>query len=171
MNEYSLITESLDCLSKAILESQNSYWPIVISTVLATIGSVITVFATDKIREVYFEPRREFRKIRRRVDSTLVMYACYYANPIDLNNLSPKVEERYKCASNALREMASELRAFADEVVENRTFCNVTRNDIMKASSEMIGLSNSLFYNSNNFLKDNDEKASKIRRLLRITEQ
>ena len=174
MIEETTYIEMMDKLLVAVEGLQNSFLNEVLAALLAMLGSVAAVFIVDAIKERYFKPREEFKKLRRKVDSTLSMYACYYTNQIDIARSDPKSIELYSSASKSMRELAVELMAFADEY-SGKKCCGVLVKDISEAASWLIGLSNSFFTpydcpeQADN--RDNDRIRKKIRELLQIDQK
>lgn len=174
MIEETTYIEMMDKLLVAVEGLQNSFLNEVLAALMAMLGSVAAVFIVDAIKERYFKPREEFRRLRRKVNSTLSMYACYYTNQIDIARADPKAVEAYGSASKSMREMAVELMAFADE--RTGKYCDgIPVKDISKAASLLIGLSNSFFtpYNCPEMadIKENDKLRKEIRELLQIDQK
>ncbi len=149
------------------------YIPEIISTLLTTVGSVATVFIVDAIKKRHITPTQEFLRIRRKTNSTLQMYADVYSNPISLANEEryQKVKDYYEEAQTKIREVAVELCSFLDDYKKGK-FKGIKKEDIYEASRELIGLSNSFYFNSDesrydNYL-DNNSRAKRIRELLKI---
>ena len=67
------------------------------------VGSIAAVLIFEVIKDRYFTPRNEFKKLRRKVNSTLSMFACYYTNQIDLARSNAEEIERYSSASCIFR--------------------------------------------------------------------
>ena len=78
VNDYSAVIEAIDRLTMAVNQTSNSFVSECISTVLTMVGSIAAVLIFEVIKDRYFTPRNEFKKLRRKVNSTLSMFACYY---------------------------------------------------------------------------------------------
>jgi len=171
MTDYTAIVEAIDRLGVGM---KTTFVNDVAAAFLAMLGSVASVLIFEVIKDRYFNPREEFKKLRRKVNSTLSMYACYYTNQIDIARSDPKTIELYSSASKSMRELAVELMAFADEY-SGKKCCGVPVKDISEAASWMIGLSNSFFTpydcleQADN--RDNDRIRKKIRELLQIDQK
>lgn len=171
MEDYSVLIEAINNLAESIKNSDNSYVQTILSTVLATVGSVVAVLVVDFIKSHYIKPNEEFEKIKRKVNSTLSMNACYYTNQIDLARSTEREIEIYSSSSKTIREIAVELQAFADEKKRKR-YKDVYIKDISEAASLLMLLSNSFFtpyncpYPTEN--RDNNKIANDIRNLLNI---
>ena len=169
--EQTTYIEMMDRLLVAVEGLQPSFLNEVLAALLAMLGGVATVLIFEVIKERYFNPREEFKKLRRKVNSTLSLYACYYTNQIDIAHSDPKSIELYSSASKSMREMAVELMAFADEISWKHC-CGVPVKDISEAASWLIGLSNSFFtpYNCPGMTenRDNNGIRKKIQMLLQI---
>lgn len=171
MNDYATLAEAIDHLTAAVGQPSNSLTAEILSTAVATVGSVIAVLVFELIKDHVFTPQNEFKKLRRKVNSTLSMFACYYTSQIDLARSSAKEVELYSSASKTMREMAVELMAFADDVGRKRC-CGVPVTDISRAAKLLIFLSNNFFtpYNCTETTGniDNDKIRHEIRELLKI---
>lgn len=140
MSDFSGIIAAIDRLANAFSSLNNT----VITTLIATLGSTVSVLAVEAIKNRFFKPREEFKRLRRMVDSTLSMYACYYTNQIDLASSSDLEKELYRNASEAIRELSTELQAFANDTPFRR-LCGVSLADISKAAQSLMALSNSFY--------------------------
>ena len=171
MNDYTALVEAIDRLIIAVGQSSNTFMEEASTTALATIGSIAAVLIFEVIKGCFFVPRNEFKKLRRKVNSTLSMFACYYTNQIDCARASAKEIELYSSASKTMRELSVELMAFADDV-SGKKCCGVPVADISEAADLLMGLSNSFFtpYNCPEMAENraNHEMRKKIRELLRI---
>lgn len=171
MNCYSALVDVIDRLAIEI-NQRSTFSKELLSTGIATVGSVVAVLAFELIKEHFLTPRNEFKKLRRKVNSTLSMFACYYTNQIDLARASAKEVELYSSASKTMRELSVELMAFADDVASKKC-CGIPVEDISEAAALLIGLSNSFFtpYDCPEMADnwENDRTRKKIRELLRIT--
>lgn len=142
-----------------------------ISTVLATLGSVVAVYASERVKERYITPLKEFKQLRSTVSMMLDLYACNYTNQIDCaNENDPRLEE-YKNAAFSLRELAVKLGTFAINAPQKQYY-GITVQRMMKAKHCLIGLSNSFFTpyrrpEANTNLM-NLERSTKIKELLGI---
>lgn len=171
MNNYSTIVDAIDRLTTTVKPSSNIFLSECTSTALATLGSVAAVLIFEIIKNIFFVPRDDFRKLRRKVNGTLIMFACYYTNQLDFVNASAKEIECYHSASKSMREVAVDLRAFVDDF-RGRKCCGVPVSDIVEAASLLMGLSNNFFTPSNSLEEMdnhyNDNLRHKIMKLLKI---
>ena len=165
------LVEAIDHLIAAVSQPSNTFTTEALSTIMATVGSVVAVLIFEIIKDHFFTPRNEFKKLRRKVNSTLSMFACSYTNQIDIARSYAKEVELYSSASKTMREMAVELMAFADDL-NSKKCCDVPVSAISEAAALLIGLSNSFFtpYNCPEMAenRDNDKTRQKIRELLGI---
>lgn len=165
------LIEAIEHLATAIGQHSNTYVSEILSTVMATVGSVIAVLIFEVIKEHIFTPRKEFKRLRRKVNSTLGMFACYYTHQIDIVTSNAKRLEQYSSASKTIHELAMELMAFADEI-NSKKCCDVPVSDISEAAWLLNGLSNN-FFTPGNRTEDtdnesNDKRRQKIIELLKI---
>lgn len=170
MSDFSGIIAAIDRLANAFSSLNNT----VITTVIATLGSTISVLLVESIKNCFFYPREEFKRLRRKVDSTLSMYACYYTNQIDLANSSDLEKELYRNASKAIRELSTELQAFANDT-PFRKLCGVPLSNVSEAAQSLMALSNSFYapYACPEMRTDveNHDLSIEIRKLLEVSEK
>lgn len=174
MNNYSAIVDAIDRLTMAVEPSSNIFLSECMSTALATLGSITAVLIFEIIKNTFFVPQTDFRKLRRKVNGTLMMFACYYTNQIDFVNASAKEIECYHSASKSMREIAVDLMAFADDF-RGKKCCGVPVSDIMEVASLLMGLSNNFFTPCNHSGEMdnhyNNNLRHKIMKLLKIEHQ
>ena len=171
MNNYSTIVDAIDRLTTTVKPSSNIFLSECTSTALATLGSVAAVLIFEIIKNIFFVPRDDFRKLRRKVNGTLIMFACYYTNQIDFVNASAKEGECYHSASKSMREVAVDLMAFADDFRDKKC-CGVPVSDIVEAASLLMGLSNNFFTSYGcSETKDNRQLRNDIIKLLKVEHQ
>lgn len=122
----------MDELTQAILTSS-----------LTILGGII-MFAVTKFGEIFCaEPINQLNKLRGEVGHKLVLYANRFGNSDNLD------EELMREASNEIRVLASELRSSV-YVIKGYRFFNVIgfiepKNNVLDATMELIGLSNSMW--------------------------
>ena len=168
MNDYSGIVEAIDRLAEAINQNSYPFASECLSTILATAGSVVAVLVFELIKNRILAPRDEFRKLQRRTNSTLSMYAHYYSNPVNktIPMVSEKTQEDYINAATELRRLAVDVTAFADERKREKC-CGIEVKNIREAGSLLIGLSNNFFTISDCLERDyNQKRADDIKKLL-----
>ena len=173
MRNCSALVEAIDRLTSAVNQPENSFMGEFVSTALATIGSVAAVLIFEVIKNKIITPREEFRKLQRRVNSTLSMYSCYYTNPIrsEAPMVSEKTREDYISASLEVRRLAVDVLAFADER-KGKKCCGIAVEDIRSAGRNMIGLSNSFFSVGNHpELETGKQQEDRIVQLLGIAKK
>ena len=141
-------------------------------TIFITVLSGVLVFAISEwLKEIWLTPLQNYKKLRGDVSKALTMHARYYYNPVDIADHDNKLPDDYKTASEELRMLASELRAF----IETLSWCKFgipSKGDLYDASAHLIGLSNSMMvpYNSHfdRRLDNTIENENRVKRLLRI---
>ena len=123
----------------------------VITTPLITITTGVAVFVIGQvILECYVKPLQEYHKIKAEVSYLLVLYANVFMNP-EIIGANKKFEftleenERRKKAGNELREAAAILVGFKQQ----KPFF-VRKDNVEKASSGLMGLSNGLYVSARN---------------------
>jgi len=115
---------------------------------LITVLSGVMVYVISQwYTEFVIRPIQEYKKLKANVAKVLVLYARYYSNPIGYDEAGDSIE--WEKASVEMREMASEIAAFAEiKPFHLFVFPVIPRKKrLMKASRSLIGLSNSFFIN------------------------
>ena len=113
MNNIDLsgVESSLDAIanSQGIINSVSSV-PIAVFTSIATF-----VFC-ELLKNILFEPRSRYKKIKEEVAGFIRYYSPYYSNPIKITdeNVHSKQVQEYITAKDDLRRCASQLMGFAD---------------------------------------------------------
>lgn len=144
-------------------------------TMVGTIISGVFVFVIcEYLKEIWLSPLQEYKKLKQKISYTLTYYENIYCNVIDSANKNEKMISKYNAISDKIRDLASELRAF-DEALSWLKVGIPSKGKIYKASSYLIGLSNSMFcpHNTNDTFDRNEEnnnKANNIRKLLGISD-
>lgn len=141
-------------------------------TIFVTVLSGVLVFAISEwLKEIWLTPLQNYKKLRGKVSKSLTLYACYYHSPVDIAEHDDKLPDDYKTASEELRMLASELRAF----IETLSWFKLgipSKGDLYDASAHLIGLSNSMMVPYNNHfdrrLDNTIENENRVKRLLRI---
>jgi len=119
--------------------------------ILFTIASsiIIFLFCEGIVRALFINPYIEYKKLKSKVAYALTFYANIYSNPEYLGDgVTPS--KRYDQASDDLRKIASELRAFI-ELKPKISIGIPDKEKIYEATSRLIGLSTCLHtaYNVN----------------------
>lgn len=147
---------------------------IAVSSILATIGSVVAVLLVDYIKHKFVKSKQEFNKLKRKINSVLIMYANRISNPIRYDKLTQDNVEYYNEAQKALREVATELNVFIDEYGV-KTIHGVTNEHLHKVLGNLFYLSNAIFITNDEVglirPTDNNKKAEEIKELLKITDR
>ena len=164
------IVNALDRLAFAI-ENNSVFLNECFSGAIGIVCSVAAVVIFEAIKNCFFEPRREFKELRRRVLSTLSMYACYYTNVLEYEGADERIKKEYGDASKEIRKAAVDLSSFAVSF-RGRRCCGVKLKDIDEAASILFGLSNNLFYSKpisgHDEIRQNHEWRKEIYRLLKV---
>lgn len=141
-------------------------------TIFVTVLSGVLVFAISEwLKEIWLTPLQNYKKLRGKVSRLLTMYACHYHNPVDIADHNNKLPDDYKIASEELRMLASELRAFIETLSWLKPGIP-SKDDLYNASAHLIGLSNSMQvpYNTHfdRRIDDSIENENEVKRLLKI---
>lgn len=115
-----------------------------LSMILTIISGVLVFFICEFVREVWLVPLREFHTIKSEICATMIYYAPYYVDPLDIKEANEAQKEVYKEASKQLRQNACNLSGFAESLYLIH-FGIPTKEKIYEASKQLIGLSNGLY--------------------------
>lgn len=134
--------------------------------VCTIISGVLVFVACEWLKEIWLSPLQEYKKLKAKVSKALIVHAQYYGNPI--SSASQKNEE-YSHASSEMRNVASELLAFA-EIMPFLHLGMPNARKIVQAGSQLIGLSNSFYVENEETRYDhiahNHERCNRIKSLL-----
>ncbi|SFS70204.1 hypothetical protein [Paenibacillus sp. BC26] len=150
-----------------------------LTSIFTVTGGLIIFFFSQIILKYLIEPISDYRKLRYQISIQLVFYANRISNPVEFNDVNSKNEKLVKDvneASNAFRKLASELIGVINIIPMYPLFSLIrlvpNTKDIIDASSNLIGLSNSIWkYGDDNEepqRKYNEENRKEIKRLLKI---
>ena len=163
------VIEALNQLTETV--GKHSFLWELILTVLAALGSAITAYASEGVKEWLFRPRGEFGRLRRKVIKHLGSYARYYLNRIDIKTHDASLVQEYSGAADRMHELSMNLEALALDSPRRR-YGRVRAEHVLKASGYLRELSNSFFTpygcpgaNTN---QRNRETSAKIKELLGI---
>ncbi len=156
------MAEALEILNKIAEVIGNLFF----NEMTATIVSGVLVFALSQLFiEYYLNPIKEYKKLKAKIAYTLTYYACYYSNPIKLEQDEKGL---WQNGSNELRKVASEVDAFA-QVRPKSNHAIPKKEDLLKVKSSIIGLSNSFFQTgATDRIDFNLERISEIETLLEL---
>ncbi len=113
---------------------------------LVTVISGVAVYVFSELfTEFVLRPIQEYKQLKGKVSKLLVLYAQYYCNPQPHGSEDRSPD--WLAASDALRDLASDVAAYAEtKPLSLFTFFIIpTKKKLSKASSLLIGISNSLF--------------------------
>lgn len=148
---------------------QESSSSLVGETFLTVISGVIVYVLGQYIKEIWLDRLQEYKAIKAKIAKALVYYANYYSNL----HIGATPNEKYEKASDEIRQLASELTAFAETIYWFRL--GIPKPKILKeASSNLIGLSNRFYAPTTDsvlrYIEHNDHAAKEVRRLLNLKE-
>ena len=166
------INASVEQITQALNNIADGLQSNSIRAMVITIVSGVLVFVIcEYLKEIWLSQLQEYRKLKQKISYVLTYYANIYCNVIDCAN-NEELISKYNATSGKIRDLASELRAFAETLSWFKAGIP-SKEKIYKASSALIGLSNNLFcpHNTNDSFRineENDNRANNIRKLLGI---
>ena len=139
---------------------------------LLTIISGVLVFTLGQLFiEFVLRPIQEYKNLKAKVAKSLVFYARYYSNPQNINTTD--ISPEWMAAENNLRELASEVAAFAEIKPPNflTLFYIPSKKNLAESFKNLIGLSNSVFVTDDylHSYRDGIEYVNKVKKLMRIS--
>ena len=148
-----------------IIENGSSGWDFF----LGIFTGIIIFILSEVLKEVYFQPIQEYKRIKGHISSVLVYYANCYGNVMPSN----RVNDLYDEGSKAIRKAASDLASFVE--VSSKTKPGIPKRETLKqVVSELIGLSNSFYCPDSRYihkyLDANEKRVKTIRQLLSIND-
>jgi hypothetical protein len=133
---------------------------------LTVISGVLTFILGQLVLKLLIDPVHEYKKTVADIAISLIEYANVYANPGVAGN------ETEKKVSEALRKLSSRLNAQIYLIpcypLVSKMFGLPSRNKVVDAASNLIGLSNGVFKSASDLVLINVERADKIRDVLGI---
>ncbi len=141
-------------------------WKIVLTASITVAGGVIVYVLGHFLEVLFIEPIHRLRSIIGEIADSLVYYAPVYGNP---GLLAKEICDE---ASETLRRQASQLRARAYSIPWYTLWAFVgiirEKKEVEEASSELIGLSNSVHSSTGATASQNYRKQNKLSELLGI---
>lgn len=138
-------------------------------TVFLTIFSGVVIFVLGQLMlKLLIEPVQEFKKTISDVGLSLIEYSNVYANP---GVAGIEIERK---ASEYLRKLSSRLNAQVYLIpfynITAKLFRLPSREQVVSATNNLIGLSNGVFKSPTDLVSTNLERAERIRIALGIYE-
>jgi hypothetical protein len=147
----------------------------VLTASLTILGGVFVFVITQIVLKIVIQPFAEFRKVKGRINTSLIFHANVYMNPIHLSE-DVNHKNRADITSNEFRILASELMASYQMLTCKHLLIWLgiipNREKIHDASRHLIGLSNGIYtYSSyaeykHDERKKNDSSAKELARIL-----
>lgn len=144
-----------------------------INLIITVCSGVIVYVLCQLYTEFILRPIQEYKKLKAKVAKYLVLYACFFKNPQDA--AKPHEFQTWKDASDNMREVAAEVRAFSEIkpiwLLTGNTI--PTKKSLIEASKYLIGISNSFFFvnqETYNHMKDILDYEEKISKLMNISQ-
>lgn len=145
-----------------------------LTNMLITIcGGVVVYILCELYTEFVLRPIQEYKLLKAKVAKYLVLYACFFKNPQNAEN--PHEFSEWKIASNNMREVAAEVRAFSETKPIWLLTLNAipTKKKLIEASKYLIGISNSFFFvnaETHTHIKDVIDFEIQIQKLMHISQ-
>lgn len=171
MSDYSELVAAIDRLTKVVIDSQPTPFSTFVTVFIPLVCNVISVLHPMITQKHINTSRNEFKRIKKEVDASLILYSRYYMNPIDIAHSGKDEIELYDRAANSMRTLSVKLTTLSNSI-QGRSCCGVPQANIAKAASSLMGLSNSFFtpYNRPDLTKHeyNERRRNDIKALLKI---
>lgn len=116
--------------------------------VLYTVVSGVAVYVLGELfNEYYLKPVQKYKELKAKIAYELVLYSCYYSNPINEVKSVSTSNPQWDNASEELRKLAAETLAFAQIIPKINCVlrCIPAKNKFIEVEKNLIGLSNSLY--------------------------
>lgn len=132
-----------------------------LSTIATVVSGTLVFIIGQVVLECWVKPMQEYKKIKSEISYLLVLHANKFHNPLD----SKHTDDRYNNASEEIRSVAAKLEGFK----QIKPFF-VRKDNVEKAKSGLIGISNSFYYVSefHDIIKDNIKLENDIKEALKI---
>lgn len=138
----------------------------IMETFMTIISGVIVFILGQLALKLIIDPIQEFRKILADIAFALIEYANIYSNPGYAGN------ELEKKASEEFRKLSSRLNAQMYLILcygcTSKLFRLPSKDKLLEAASELIGLSNGVFKSPTDLVNKNLDRAKNIRIILGI---
>jgi len=117
---------------------------IILTSLLTVVSGVIVYIVGEILHTTWIKPLQEYKEIKSKIVTLLTFYARDYVNIVDTDKDSEKRKEEQDKVSEELRMLSSQLLGFIEQTSWFRIGIP-SNNELLKASQELMGLSNSLF--------------------------
>lgn len=135
-------------------------------TFLTIIAGVFVFILGQLALKLFIEPIQEFRRTVADVSLALIEYANIYANPgVSGEDIGKRVSEELRKLSARLNALVYLLPLYN---CTSKLFGLPSKNNVVNAASDLIGLSNGVFKSAANLVDSNLERAERIRKRLGI---
>ena len=153
-----------------------------LSFLIAVATSIATFIVCELLKNILFEPRSRYKKLKEEIAGFIRLYLPYFSKPLDITNDSMhdySTTQEYITAKDDIRRCASELMGFADTLpsihlgvpnprdlydASNRLF--VLASKIVNTVWERLDEQNSMYWD-----ESIDTLVSKIKKSLEISSQ
>jgi hypothetical protein len=133
---------------------------------LTVLSGVITFVLGQLIIKLFVDPVHDFRRVIADIALVLIEYANVYANPgVAGSEIEKKVSEDLRRLSSRLNAQTYLIPCYS---ITAKVFGLPSRNKVLDATSNLIGLSNAVFKSASDLVLVNVERADKIRNTLGI---
>ena len=142
-----------------------------VTTIVTVISGVIVFIVGGIIKEIWLDPLHQYKKIKGDVAFTLTYYANVYTNVIIYEDGNIENRKRHINASEEIRKLSCNLIGFSQTIYWFHPLIP-DKKELANISSDLIGLSNSMFASGKNVIHDqnteNKKLAEKIKESLSI---
>lgn len=128
------IASGSNSISVTINSSNSIFWTIISGVLIFILGQIFV--------EAILKPHKRFKELKAKISYSLVLYGNIYSSPLIREMSSVAELGEYEAVGSELRKLASELTGYLEE--RWSVTGKVNSNNISKAASALIGLSNTL---------------------------
>ena len=148
-------------------------YKMILQSAITVLIAVLVYFLKSFLDTFFFDPKKEYSKIRAKIATALDFYSDKYLNPSIYGNLGDEGQKSLRNARKELRKLGSDLYGFSEYICcVTRKTCRITNKSALNtATKSLIGLSNGLTQSPQEIqaVEFNLDRASIIQKLLRIT--
>lgn len=136
---------------------------------ITVLSGVLVYILSQLFTEFILRPIQDYKKLKGKVAKELVFYAHYYSNPQKIGTAQDF--PAWKAAGEAMRELASEVSAFAEikPLYPFAFYAIPTKKRLLDAARHLMGMSNDFFISGDGHSRDRLSYPEIIKKNMGIT--